>query len=249
MNICIVSRDKRYVKVNELLLANGYNSVLCTNCDILPCDVLILSVRDELTDTELEHLFSQIAKKTIVLCGNSKRVKEHFDGTIIDYSLNEEFLQANAYLTAEATITYLHSVIQESIQGKNIFVAGYGRIGQHLCKILALFGAKVCVYARRYEVKKLVEINGFINADLKDCINNQIIINTVPSVIFKKELIDTIPNETCVVDLASSPYGFENMECVHLASGLPGKILSNSAARVVFDTIIDILSEARKELI
>ena len=69
------------------------------------------------------------------------------------------------------------------------------------------------------------------------------------SVIFKKELIDIIPKETCIIDLASSPYGFENMECVHLASGLPGKILSNSAARVVFDTIIDILSEARKELI
>lgn len=249
MNICIVSRDKRYIKVNELLCENGYNSVVITDKIIPDCDVLILSVRNEFTDDELSEIFSQVSSKVMVLCGNAQKIKRFFDGRVIDYSLNEDFLQSNAVLTAEATISYLHSVIEESVNGKSVFIAGYGRIGKALCRLLSSLGANVYVYARRSEIKTLVERDGFTNSDLKDCINCQIIINTVPSVIFDEELISMVSNDAYIIDLASPPYGFKNMQRVHLASGLPGKILPISAARVVFDTILCILSSTGKEYI
>ncbi len=247
MKICIVSSDKRYIKVNELLLGKGLNSTLCAQDEIPPCDVLILSVRDEFTDNELKNILSSISDKATVLCGNAKRIEALFDGTVIDYSANEDFLKANAYLTAEAAISYLHSLTEEAIIGKKVFIAGYGRIGRSLSKILSSTGAYVTVYARRNEIKELIKADGLLCADLEECINSQIIINTVPSVIFKKELIDRIPNEAYTVELASYPYGFENMQRVHVASGLPGKVLSNSAAKVVFDTILSILSTTGKE--
>ncbi|MBQ8147094.1 MAG: hypothetical protein IJ039_09945 [Clostridia bacterium] len=247
MKICIVSRDKRYIRVNELLYEKGYDSALCAQDEIPHCDVLILSVRDELTDIELKNMFSHLSNKAVVLCGNAQRIKQFFGGNVIDYSLYESFLMKNAYLTAEAAVSYLHSLTQESINGKRIFISGYGRIGKALSKILAGLGADVCVYARRNETKMLVRTDGYLSVNLEDCINHQIIINTVPNIIFQNELIDRIPNDAYIIDLASSPYGFENMQRVHTASGLPGKVLSKSAAMAVFDTILSILSSTGKE--
>ena len=74
-----------------------------------------------------------------------------------------------------------------------------------------------------------------------------IIVNTVPSKIFNDQIISSIPKEACLVELASSPYGFSNMERVYLASGIPGKILTVSAARAVLDTVVNILSTIGKD--
>ena len=247
MNICIMSSDKRYIKLRELLCKKGYTVELITDNKIPTCDVIILSVRNEYSDEELRYIFSQVSKEATVLCGNSERIKRFFSGCVIDYSINEDFLKANAYLTAEATVSLLHNLTEDSLYSKNIFIAGYGRIGKSLCKILSHLGASVHVYARRNEVKQLVEADGFCSSDLDDCVNCQIIINTVPSIIFTNDLICRIPNEAYLIDLASSPYGFENMQRVCIASGLPGKVLTNGASKVVLDTILCALSFTGKE--
>lgn len=247
MKINIVSKDLRYTKVNELLLQRGYNSFICSIDTYTGCDCLILSVANELTDRELKELLAKTNINTLVLSGNKPRIKSYFEGEVIDYSKDEEFLQRNAILTAEGTVSYLHTLTKASLNSKRIFISGYGRIGKALCPILKALGAQIYVYARRKEVREEIISQGYISAELNYSTQCDIVINTVPTHIFSKELINNIPKDAFIVELASSPYGFEDMERVNIASALPGKILPISAAYAVFDTIDNILSKAGKD--
>ncbi len=247
MKINIVSKDSRYIKVNELLLQKGYDSFICSLDSYTGCDCLILSVANELTNEELKGLLAKTDINTLVLSGNKHRIESYFGGKIIDYSKNEDFLQKNAILTAEATVSYLQGLTKASLHGKKILISGYGRIGKALCPILKALGAQIFVYARRKEIREEIVRQGYISAELSYSVQCDIVINTVPANIFTKELISTIPMDTFIVELASSPYGFENMERVNIASALPGKTLPVSAARVVFDTIYNILSATGKD--
>ena len=247
MKINIVSRDKRYLLVKELLCQKGYEARICYSNEVDSCDVLLLSVRAELNDDELKEALSRIDKETVVLCGNDERIDRLFSGKIINYAVIDNFVLKNAYLTAEATVSFLHSTLNEGVAGKRIFVSGYGKIGKELARILKSLGAKVGVYARRKEVREAICKDGVIPLSLEECVSYDIIINTVPSVIYLSELIDKIPQSATIVELASHPYGFEKLDRVIFASGLPGKILSKSASFVVFDTVCDILSKMEKE--
>ena len=136
MRIGIVSSDKRYKIINELLLQKGYDSFICAYNDIFQCDCLILSVREELSDEELKCLLGGQREETLVLCGSDKRVKKYFGGKVLAYGQNEELVRKNARLTAEATISCLHTLTKHSLHGRKIFVSGYGRIGKELCRLL-----------------------------------------------------------------------------------------------------------------
>ena len=247
MKINIVSKDPRYALVKEHLCRQGSVARVCLPCEIDECDCLLLSVKKELDISELELIFSRIKKETIVLCGSDERIDKLFNGKIINYSKNSDFVVKNAYLTAEATVSFLHSITKESFNKKRIFISGYGRIGKELCRILKALGSGVFCYARRQETREQMRLDGVNYAPIERCIECDIVINTVPSVIYYKELIDKIPKTTTIIELASLPYGFANMERVILGSGLPGKILTSSAADIIFDTICDILSLTKKE--
>ena len=247
MKIDIVSTDQRYKVVCGLLCECGYDARICAPSEVGGADYLLLSVRKELSDGELKGVLSKISKETVVLCGDDERIDRLFNGKIIVYSNDSDFLLKNANLTAEATVSFLHSLIKDELRGRTVFVSGYGRIGRTLCKHLSEFGSSVFVYARRNEVRAQALKDGACPLSIDECVKADIIINTVPSPIFSKDLIEQIPKETFIVELASLPYGFESMERVVLASGLPGKILPIGAARAIFDTVTKILSQAETE--
>ena len=244
MNIDIVSRDKRYFYLNNFLCQGGYNSRFCLPNEVSFPSVLILSVRNELTEAELEEIFTKTSPKAIVLSGNEKRIKKYFTGKVIDYSKNEDFLEKNAYLTAEAMLSVWHSKAQESTKGKSILITGYGRIGKHLARIFSSLGATIYVYARRSEVRDEIENDGYTPVLLDFSGNVDAIFNTVPAQIFSSENISKIPLKTHIFDLASV-CGFEDEDRVNFALGLPGKILPKGAAKVIYDTILPFLLQER----
>ena len=237
MKINIVSSDKRYELLNSIFLDNGYDSNLSTPCSCGECDVLVLSVRNEFTEDELGCILGKISETTTVFCGNLPVVKKYFNGRIVDYSANEAFVQKNAYLTAEGTISYLHSLIKEALCGKNVLVSGYGRIGSTLCRLLKGLGAVVFAYARREESIEQMKNDGIAYLHYTDARKMDVIVNTVPFNLFTEDVMKGLSSKTQLVELASWPYGFSDMSRVNLASGIPGKVLPLSAARAVYDTI------------
>ncbi len=245
MKVNIVSADERYRFVKELLCKEGVFAQICSANNVDECDFLLLSVKSELSDSELEEVFNRIDKDTAVLCGNDKRISALFNGEIINYSNDNDFLLKNANLTAEAAVSFLHATTKNTLRDKKVFISGYGRIGKELSRILKSLGSLVFAYARRKEVAEEMEKDGIENAPLEKCTECDIIINTVPSVIYSKELTSRIQKDTVIVELASAPYGFECLDGVKIAAALPGKILPYGAAKVVFDTAYNIIKQAK----
>lgn len=241
MNIDIVSNDQRYAYLNELLLKAGYSSKITTSKELGKTDILILSIRNELSDDELEEIFEKTDKSTRVFCGNRQRIEKYFDGEIIDYAENEELLRKNAILTAEATVSVFHTLTKMSPINQKIFICGYGRIGKALAKIFSCLGAEIFVYARRERVRQEVVNDGYYFAPPELAPNCDVIINTAPSIVFSNELIEQIPKEAVIIELASI-CGFENDERVNFALGLPGKIMPKSSAQVIYDTIVPLFN-------
>jgi dipicolinate synthase subunit A len=69
-----------------------------------------------------------------------------------------------------------------------------------------------------------------------------VIINSVPSVIFNAASMKKIRADCLLIDLASKP-GFEDMTGVIHALSLPGKVSPVTAGYIVADTIMNILEE------
>lgn len=247
MKINIVSSDQRYKIVCDLLCENGYDAKICAPNGVDCASCLLLPVRKELSEKELEQVFSRINKETVVLCGEDERIDRFFCGKKIVYSQNCDFLQKNASLTAEATVSFLHTITKDELKDKIVYVSGYGRIGRLLCMNLKSLGSEVFAFAKREEVRAQMLKDGICPLPLEEAYKSDIIVNTVPFPIFTDEHIGKIPKKVIMVELASSPFGFENMDRVVLASGLPGRILPKGAAKVIYDTITKILSETEKE--
>ena len=244
MVINIASKDKRYEILNEILRGRGSASKIVDPLGVEKPDLLILSARRELNEGELDTIFEKLGEKTVVLSGNGRSLSARYGRKVIDYTENEEFLQKNAYLTAEACISYLHSSFESSLFGKKFFISGYGRIGKCLARILYSLGGKIFIFARREEVRRQVEKDGFTVAGLDTACECDFVLNTVPHQIFSADLISKIPKETRIVELASI-CGFENTERVNFALGLPGKILPKSAAKVIYEAIEPYLERGR----
>ncbi len=246
MNINIVSSDKRYIELNRLLNKNGYISHLAIPTKDKKCDILILPLRNELDDITLGKIFDNIDSDTLVFSGNEEKIKEFYNGKVIDYSKGEKFLQKNAYLTAEATISVYHAITNLSIKDKKALVLGYGRIGKYLCRIFSSLGAKMFVYARREETKREICIDGYTPEGLDFINESDLVINTVPHIIVGKEYTNCVSNKAVFIELASVPGGFEDKSKVYNGGGLPGKILPNSSAELIYDTIIPLFPKRER---
>ncbi len=243
--ICIISDDKRYITTRDLFLRNGYECEISSASSFHGADVIILSVKDELSDRELQTVFSLENGVKAVFCGNGERIKNFYGGFIYDYSKDKSFVMKNAFLTAEAARILTSQLTGESLFGKRAFVIGYGRIGKFLCRELKNCGAAVYVWARRKESISEAELSGAVFRGRESIAgdNYDFIYNTVPEIIIPGYLTDKVGGTTFAMELASSPGGFEDKSFAEKAPGLPGKILPVSAGRVVFDTVYGVLSD------
>ena len=238
MNICVISNDHRYKVLSQLLRDIGFNLIEYAEENLHICDILILSIVNEYSDSELIKIGKLIKDNCLVFSGNGPKIEKLLERQVIDYSKDPYFLQKNAELTAEATICLIFSYTQKSLRGQRVLVAGYGRIGKALCKILDFFGAEVFIYARRKEIQNEANSCGYMTVSLDGSLSYDIILNTVPSIIFTNEIIESISDSTVLFELASKPGGFENTLRVVDGGRLPGRILPKSASKIIFDTII-----------
>ena len=146
-----------------------------------------------------------------------------------------------------------------TIDGTHAAIVGYGRIGALLGEKLHALGARVTVYARRreqlasaelhhHDTKRLICRGGkstpeSIDPDLR------VIFNTVPQWIFGREVLQQLPQNCVLIDLASVPGGIDTNAAQALglrtvwATSLPGKCAPESAGRILAETVGSILEE------
>ncbi|MGN0585741.1 MAG: dipicolinate synthase subunit DpsA [Oscillospiraceae bacterium] len=177
----------------------------------------------------------------------------HKGMTAIDYSAREEFAVLNAVATAEGAIQVIMEETASTIMGQKILIVGMGRIAKALMRALSGFGADITAAARKCSDRAWAEVYGCKNIKISDLHyytkDFDIIINTVPAMIFDRSLLSELKKDCLVVDLASKPGGVDfeaaaqhGIRALWLLS-LPGKAAPLTAGETIGRTIINILDE------
>ncbi len=224
-----VSRDNMCLNISAL---NSKDNILLT-------DIVKYTAKNEnsvILGGIIPHAMSDIATKPGV--------------SIYDYYSSEEMQRKNALPSAEGAIMIAMENTDINIEGMKVLISGFGRIGSILAQKLKALGASVTVAARKDEVLCDISMSGYNAVRTSDidamryAINNSdIIFNTVPSIIFTRQMIDGSRNNPLYIEIASSPGGIdipcarENGIAIQFAPSLPGKYAPVSAGEYIFDEI------------
>lgn len=268
----VLGGDARQLYLADFLEKEGYGVEKCALGKESPCSLekmsgcknivlpLPLSKDGENINTPLAsgnipvaEFMKRLSENQTVFCGMANEkfktgLKEK-GVRYTDYFSDEELTRKNALLTAEGLLAVVKDNTVKAMAESSCLITGYGFVGKAVASLFkSLFGS-VCVCVRRKEVARLAENDGF-NTVLLGGLNSKagetdLIINTVPSVIIKKDTLDIL-NENCVIiDVASAPYGVDfayaeskNIKAV-IAPSLPGRYTPKSAGEVIAHTIIE----------
>lgn len=281
--ICVIGGDKRQIYMGMSFIRDGYNvifygldkcgiveedysslrhAVKKSDCVVLPMPLtkdgehIFTPLTDELI--KLDDDFCSIIKDKPIFCTNSRllrKTSDYSNAEIYDYLEREELAVHNAVPTAEGAIEIAMRNYQSTINSSNCLVAGYGRIGKVLSRLLAALGANVTVSARKLNDLTWIRLNGHnpINtSDIPSSGRYDIIFNTVPSMIFDKKTLAKVAKDALVIDLASAPGGVDFVAAESMginaiqALSLPGKVAPVTAGEIIKDTIRNIIEEGEQ---
>ncbi|HIU29291.1 MAG TPA: dipicolinate synthase subunit DpsA [Candidatus Egerieisoma faecipullorum] len=170
-----------------------------------------------------------------------------------DLLQRDDLAVLNSVPTAEGALQIAMEELPYTIRGLRTVVCGMGRVGSTLARLMQRVGADVTVAARSSRDFAICEAEG-----LKSCTYSHLrrilpeallVYNTVPALIFDRELLDCMNREALLIDLASMPGGtdFEyaakrRIRTIHALS-LPGKVAPAGAAQIIQKVIYNILHE------
>ena len=175
---------------------------------------------------------------------------------LVDYFEREELAVLNAVPTAEGAIQIAMQELPVTISGSRCLVIGNGRIGQALHVRLRGLNADVSVAARKkQDLARIAAAGGrpVRIADLEDVLGGfDVIFNTAPAPVLGKPQLRRVRKDALIIDLASRPGGVDFDHArqlglrVNWALSLPGKVAPLTSARIIRDTIINIMEEEGK---
>lgn len=215
------------------------------------------------TQLRLDHLFPAMPGGILLggrlsqsLVGRAERYKIR----CTDYFCSELLQLKNALPSAEGAISVAMQELPVTLDGCAAAVIGYGRIGTLLAEKLRALGALVTVFARRAEILERARLSHCevrrMYGDERDterlCFpeGTRVIFNTVPQRILSGAVLERIPQDCVLIDLASAPGGidFASAEEKGLraiwATALPGKYAPESAGKYLAETVGELLLQA-----
>lgn len=151
----------------------------------------------------------------------------------IDLLERDDIAILNAISTAEGAIAEAIAASGANLHLSFALVLGYGRCAKPLVKKLQGMGAHVTVAARRWEPACAALADGCEVLDFQlmpyQLPRFHFIFNTVPAMVLPAPLLETVAEDTVIIDIASAPGGvdFAAAEalglCAKLSLSLPGK--------------------------
>lgn len=249
--------------INKNVKTEKYAPHIVRDADVvvlpLPCsaDDQTLNTPMQNETVSLESLFSALSPTQKVIGGKiSSKVRdmaEKHNVIIHDYLKREEFAIYNAIPTVEGAIQIAMENLPVTVHGLNVLVLGFGRIGKLLCEKFGALGANVTCEARKVSDLAWIKSYGYIGVSLNDLEkiigNFDLIINTVPTVILTKDILEKVKTDALIIDLASKPGGVDMESAsrygkkVIWALSLPGTVAPVTAGVIIKDTILNILEE------
>lgn len=202
-----------------------------------------------------EEELSELMRKPIFVSMKEKFLKAYpslRDARVFDYAAKEEFAILNALPTAEGAVECAMSRYEGTIANSKCLIVGFGKIGKILARMMHSLNADVTVSARKVSDFAYISALGYKvknTQSLRSIRGYDIVFNTVPVVIFDKELLMNTDRNTLIIDLASLPGGVDfeaahkfNLDAVRALS-LPGKCAPKTAGEIIKTTVFNIIEE------
>jgi len=207
------------------------------------------------------NFFSNTKENVKIFTGiKTKRLEEMLEFANRDaYILMERDDVAiyNSIPTVEGVIMMLVENTDYTIFGSNIYVFGFGRVGETLARTLKNLGANVTVVVRskkNYARVKELKMNPLYIEKVKAKISDaNIIINIVPALVITRDILDEVNVNTFILDISSKPGGvdFEYAKKrglkADLVLGIPGLVAPKTAGKILAEAILEIISEGSDE--
>lgn len=208
----------------------------------------------------LDHLFSAVSGGILLggrLSQSFTERAERYGIRCMDYFRSEILQLKNALPSAEGAVSVAMQELPVTLDGCTVSVIGYGRIGILLAEKLRALGADVTVFARRTEVLERAKLSHCavcrMYGDERDAgtlcfpAGTRVIFNTAPHRTLTGAVLERVPRECILIDLASAPGGidFATAQAQGLrtvwATALPGKYAPESAGRFLAETVGELL--------
>lgn len=205
----------------------------------------------------LDEILSSINYNQIVFAGmvsrNFEMKAEKKKVRIHDYFSREDVTVMNTVPTVQGILKVIFDNIDYTVHSSKCAVFGFGRVAKLTAETLSSLGADVTVCARKSGDIALAEtkgLKGVYISDFKDFAKNyDILINTVPSLVINREILENLRKECLIIDVASSPFGTDFTTALGLGlnavqcSSLPGKVAPKTAGKIIADGILNIIKE------
>ncbi len=248
MTYFVDTTDERNKIVKKLLSDNKKQTEIFSDQKIHNIeigDVVIFSPAKKWTFEEAQTMPAKIS----IFGGKiSKDLQENFISKDIAYHnlLDDEiFAIKNANLTAEGVLSLIIEHSPNSIFENNVLILGAGRISKALSIYLGRLGVKNAMV--RYNEQKFPECFTFTDkcyfgdSFVKDLKDFDIIVNTIPQVIFDHEKLLKIAPDTIYIETASIN-SLDKDKAIHFkfvhAPALPQRFSKNTAAKFMYQTIL-----------
>lgn len=256
MNFFIDISDKRNKYIASELIKMGHiansidfenNTYANTENKDTGKDIFIFSPAKKFTLDEAE----KISQNSIVFGGNLKdEIKLIFDKKNISYIniMNDEsFVIKNAKITAEGVLALLINSTEKSIYENKILILGSGRVGLAIASLfnkLNLLTDLAIFHNDKLAVASFYCNNVIFQNELENVLEKyDVIINTVPSEILRKNHLEKIKENSVILEIASVNCLDKNLLNDFkikyiLAPALPQVYSTESAAKIMLECIM-----------
>lgn len=199
------------------------------------------------TAYHIKELIGYMKKGQTVFAGcisrDFRELMDHKGIRYFDFMEQKEISIYNSIATAEGLIAEMILASPKNLHGSRTLILGYGTCAKTLAAKLKGLHVSTCICARSETA--LMEACTFGHhteklADLKHIIGNYpLIINTIPSKILQREILEQIDKNAMIFEIASYPYGIDIDAAqkldvnVNLCMSLPAKYAPVSSADIL----------------
>ena len=252
---CVAGHDARQRAAAQALRLAGF-------CVVGPeaaalAEYVLLPMSQERVSDEVARILQTARPGTILLAGRPgaplRRAAREANLPLADYFQRPELECLNAVPTAEGCLAMLLQIRQRTIWESDFLVLGYGRVGRAVARRLGLLGGHVTVAARSAEQRANARCAGHHAEPLSALATllpaYDTVINTIPAPILTRAMLQKLPPEALVLDLASRPGGTDFAAAAELgiraehALALPGKCAPRTAGTLIAQTVLAMIEE------
>lgn len=240
-----LGKDERFRICQQLVEREGHEAVLVRNIAYMKeleellrtfqPDVIVFPVQPLQVYPCVEAIPEQA---TLCLGGGGDEVFGDRVQMVKRYLQDEQFLQENAKLTAEAWVDHFYRNGYGALYGKSFIVAGYGRVGKAIGARIRQNEGDVLVVSADEGERLAAKEAGYAVLPLSSTfdVSQAYLINTIPAKWYTPEKV--LPLR--LFDLASFPHCLTeptHFEYDTILPTLPGKHFPIDAAKILYQTL------------